>query len=158
MLKLSKKTDYALMAMTHLAGHGDKSSVSAREIAGRYGIPVELLAKVLQRLVQQGLLASHQGIRGGYQLARPSASISVAQVIEAIDGPLTLTACSETDGGCEQYEHCNVRHPLWRIKDRLRSALDACSIAEIAGETQEGSEPLEWRSARGADSRSIGSH
>lgn len=158
MLKLSKKTDYALMAMAHLAGHGDRSSVSAREIAGLYSIPVELLAKVLQRLVQQGLLASHQGIRGGYQLARPSTAISVAQVIEAIDGPMTLTACSETDGGCDQYEHCNVRHPLWRLKDRLRSALDECSIADIAGETHEGSDRLVWRPSRNADATAVESH
>ena len=149
MLKLSKKTDYALMAMAHLASHGGLSSVSARQIAGQYAIPVELLAKVLQRLVQQGLLASHQGIRGGYQLARSSQTISVAQVIEAIEGPLTLTACSETDGGCDQYERCNVRDPLWRIKDRLRSALADCSIADIASESADDhGERVVWTSSR----------
>lgn len=158
MLKLSKKTDYALMAIVHLAAHGDRSSVSAREIAERYSIPVELLAKVLQRLVQQGLLGSHQGIRGGYQLARPSRTISVAQVIEAIDGPLTLTTCSETDDGCDQYEHCNVRDPLWRIKDRLWSALADCSIADMAGGTPEGSEPLVWRSSKAGNPETIESH
>ena len=70
MLRLSKKADYALMAMKHLALRGDRGSSSAREIAEQYDIPIELLAKVLQRLVRRGLLASHQGTRGGYQLAR----------------------------------------------------------------------------------------
>ena len=70
MLRLSKKADYALMAMKHLALRGDRGSSSAREIAEQYDIPIELMAKVLQRLVQRGLLASHQGTRGGYQLAR----------------------------------------------------------------------------------------
>ncbi len=70
MLRLSKKADYALIAMKHLALRGDRGSSSAREIAELYDIPIELMAKVLQRLVRRGLLASHQGTRGGYQLAR----------------------------------------------------------------------------------------
>src|SRR6185436_1851315 len=94
MLRLSKKADYALIAMKHLALRGDRGSSSAREIAGQYDIPIELLAKVLQRLVRRGLLASHQGTRGGYQLARVPAQISVADVIQAIEGPVTVTACS----------------------------------------------------------------
>ena len=72
MLRLSKKADYALMAMRHLAAHGDREAVSARELAEAYDIPSELLAKVLQRLVRSRLLESHQGIRGGYGLARPA--------------------------------------------------------------------------------------
>ena len=98
MLRLSKKADYALIAMKHLALRGDRGSSSAREIAEQYDIPIELLAKVLQRLVRRGLLASHQGTRGGYQLARRPAQISVADVIQAIDGPVTVTACSTDDG------------------------------------------------------------
>ena len=70
MLRLSKKTDYALMAMKHLALLGDRGSSSAREIAEQYDIPVELMAKVLQRLARRKLLQSHQGTRGGYELAR----------------------------------------------------------------------------------------
>ena len=77
MLKLTKKADYALMAMKHLALRGDLGSSSTREMAEQYDIPIELLAKVLQRLVRRGLLASHQGTRGGYQLARTPARISV---------------------------------------------------------------------------------
>jgi Rrf2 family protein len=133
MLKLSKKTDYALMAMTHLAVNADRPSVSVREIAEQYQIPLELLAKVMQRLVQHGLLASHHGIRGGYHLARPAMAISVANVIEAIDGPLMLTACVDGDERCDQYAHCNVRDPLGRVKDRVVEALAACTVAEIAG-------------------------
>ena len=76
MLRLSKKADYALMAMKHLALRGDRGSSSAREIASQYDIPIELLAKVLQRLVRRGLLASQQGTRGGYQLARVHAERS----------------------------------------------------------------------------------
>jgi Rrf2 family protein len=132
MLRFSKKTDYALMAMRHLALAPERSASSAREIAERYDIPVELLAKVLQRLVRSGFLRSHQGTRGGYLLARPPALISVADVIQAIDGPVTVTACSNEADECDQYEKCNIRDPLWRIKDRILAALATCTIQELA--------------------------
>ena len=134
MLRLSKKADYALMAMKHLAMSQDAASTSAREIAEQYDIPLELLAKVLQRLVRRGLLTSHQGTRGGYTLSKSTASISVADIIQAIDGPLTVTACSTGDEQCDQFVKCNVRDPLWRIKDRILSALAMVSLAEIATE------------------------
>src|ERR671914_490225 len=132
MLRLSKKADYALMAMKHLATRADAASASAREIAEQYDIPVELLAKVLQRLARRNLVTSHQGTRGGYRLARPVEGISVADIIQAIDGPLTVTACSTEDENCGQYAKCSVRDPLWKIKDRIVSALATCSLQEVA--------------------------
>jgi Rrf2 family protein len=134
MLRLSKKADYALIAMKHLALRGDRGSSSAREIAEQYAIPIELMAKVLQRLVRRGLLASHQGTRGGYHLARQPGQISVADVIQAIDGPVTVTACSTQDGTCDQFAKCNVRDPLWKVRERILTALGDCTIAELATE------------------------
>ena len=135
MLRLSKKADYALMAMKHLTLRGDRGSSSAREIAEQYDIPIELLAKVLQRLVRRGLLESHQGTRGGYKLARVASMISVADVIQGIDGPVRWTACSTDAGTCEQYSKCNVRDPLWRVRERILAALGECTIAELAADT-----------------------
>ena len=132
MLRLSKKADYALLALRHMAAHSERPAHSARELAEAYDIPAELLAKVLQSLVRAGLLASHQGIHGGYGLSRSSDLISVADVIQAIDGPLTVTACSDTDHSCDQYAKCNIRDPLWRIKDRIISALSATSVSDLA--------------------------
>ena len=132
MLRLSKKADYALMAMKHLALRADRGSSSAREIAEQYDIPIELMAKVLQRLVRTGLLVSTQGTRGGYTLGRPSSAISVADVIQAIDGPLTVTACSTDKNDCEQYGKCSIRDPLWQIRERIAAALGTVTIAEIA--------------------------
>jgi Rrf2 family protein len=137
MLRLSKKADYALMAMKHLALRGDRGqggSSSAREIAELYDIPIELMAKVLQKLVRRGLLASQQGTRGGYQLARMPSQISVADVIQAIDGPVTVTACSSDESQCEQFAKCNVRDPLWRVRERILTALGECTIAELAAD------------------------
>jgi Rrf2 family protein len=144
MLRLSKKADYALIAMKHLAEHATASgnasgnsaatSTSAREIAEQYDIPIELMAKVLQRLVRTGLLVSTQGTRGGYTLSRPSCAISVADVIQAIDGPFTVTACSTENNDCEQYGKCSIRDPLWQIKERIVAALGTVSLAQMAQE------------------------
>src|SRR3982751_6819536 len=134
MLRLSKKADYALMAMKHLATRSDLASASAREIAEQYDIPVELMAKVLQRLARRGLVTSHQGTRGGYRLARAASIISVADIIQAIDGPLTVTACSSDSDACDQYAKCSVRDPLWRIRERILSALATCSLQEVSSD------------------------
>jgi Rrf2 family protein len=134
MLRLSKKADYALMAVKHLALRQDAASCSAREIAEAYEIPLELLAKVLQRLVRSRLLVSVQGTRGGYRLGRPPATIPVADVIQAVDGPLTVTACSDEDHNCEQYSKCSIRDPLWKIRSRIVDALSTVSVADLTDE------------------------
>ena len=154
MLRLSKKADYALIAMKHLAlnatraearvreGGAGAPSASAREIAEQYDIPIELLAKVLQRLVRTGLLASTQGTRGGYTLSRPPKSISVADVIQAIEGPFTVTACSTEKHDCEQYSKCSVRDPLWQIRERIVAALGTVTLSEMAAEQDVATAPV----------------
>ncbi len=142
MLRLSKKADYALMAVRHLALPDGPSSTSAREISEQYDIPIELMAKVLQRLVRAGLLISTQGTRGGYTLSRPPAAISVADVIQAIDGPFTVTACSPENHNCDQYSKCSIRDPLWRIRERMAATLEAVTIAEMAAESDAAQVPV----------------
>ena len=136
MLRLSKKSDYALIAMKHLAMMPDAGgSSSAREISESYDIPLELLAKVLQRLVRARLLVSVQGTRGAPAQSISAALISVADVIQAVDGPVTVTACSEDDHNCDQYTKCSIRDPLWKIKNRILESLNTVSVAEIAADT-----------------------
>jgi len=142
MLRLSKKTDYALMAMKHLAFDPQRRTASAREIAERYDIPIELMAKVLTRLVRSGLLISHQGVHGGYELAQPPAATSVAAVLEAMDGPLTMTACTQDDDRCDQFSKCNVRDPLHRVRDRIAAILAECSITEMAADPEPSASPV----------------
>jgi len=135
MLRLSKKADYALIAMKHLANKDTgPTSSCAREIAEHYDIPIELMAKVLQRLVRTGLLVSTQGTRGGYTLSRPSALISVADVVEAIDGPFTVTACSSDKHDCDQFGKCSVRGPLWQIRERIVQTLGMVTLADMASD------------------------
>jgi len=132
MLRLSKKADYALIAITHLTLKSGSSS--AREIAEQFDIPVELMAKVLQRMTRRGLLTSQQGTRGGYQLARAASGISIADVIQAIDGPVAVTACSAHADRCGQFAKCNVRDPLWKIREIIVSALKATTVSELAND------------------------
>lgn len=131
MLRFSKKADYALIALKDLSASSAQSSSTARAIAGRYDIPVELMAKVLQRLSKMGVIASHKGIRGGYYLDRDATEISVADVIQAIDGPVLVTACSDEDESCDQYSKCNVRDPLWRLKKRILEVLSSFTVDEL---------------------------
>ena len=142
MLRLSKKADYALIAMKHLARKGGALSTSAREIAEQYDIPIELLAKVLQRLVRTGLLVSTQGTRGGYMLSRPPKAISVVDVVQAIDGPFTVTACSTEKHDCEQYSKCSVRDSLWQIRERIVAALGTVTLSEMASDQEVATAPV----------------
>ena len=130
------------MAVRHLALKSGPLSASAREIAEQYDIPIELMAKVLQRLVRTGLLTSQQGTRGGYTLSRPASSISVADVIQAIDGPFTVTACSTEKNDCEQYSKCSIRDQLWQIRERIAVTLGTVSIAEMAAESDAAQVPV----------------
>ncbi len=97
MLKLTKKADYGLIALKHLAVSGGPSA-SAKEIAETYGIPLPLLSKILQKLAKSGFLRSEHGTNGGYRLARDPREISALEVIRSIDGPIVLTACFTEHG------------------------------------------------------------
>jgi len=134
MLRLSKKADYGLMAMKHLAEHADGGACSAKDVAESYHIPQELLAKILQRLVKSGLLKSQHGTHGGYVLARDAKSISAYEVIRAIDGPLFITSCVTIHGDCDQSDLCNIREPLKKVNQGIEDVLRGISIAEMREE------------------------
>ncbi len=145
MLKLTKKADYGLIAIKYLAEHAEKQARSAKEIAEAQGIPSELLAKILQRLVRAKLLVSLQGTNGGYKLARDSRTISAFDVIKAIEGPLFITSCVTHKGACEQTSRCTVKEPLQKVSLAIEEVLSKVTIFELAqvGDgTCEGSQPM----------------
>jgi len=136
-LKLTKKADYALMAMKHLAEHSDDGSHSAKDVADAFGIPPEALAKILQRLAKAGLLQSQHGIKGGYTLARAAHTISAFEVIEAIDGPLFITSCVTVRGECDQSDRCNIREPLRKVNESIEAVLKRIKISHMREEPEE---------------------
>jgi Rrf2 family protein len=130
MLKLTKKADYGLIALRHLALH--QGSASAKEIAASYGIPMPLLAKVLQKLARGGLLVAAHGTNGGYRLAREASAINALEVVRIIDGPIILTSCFTQHKQCYQSGTCSVREPLRKIHESILKLLEDITISDIA--------------------------
>ena len=132
MMKLSKKTDYGLIAMQHMAAMEPSRAVNTKEIAHQYNIPVELLAKVLQRLAKHGLIVSQNGPKGGYVSRK---AVTIADVISAIEGPIGITDCMhEPDELCRQQVTCNIRTPLQFIQTSIVQLLGSMTIEDMAAQ------------------------
>jgi Rrf2 family transcriptional regulator, cysteine metabolism repressor len=131
MLRFTKRADYGLMAIHYIAVNEALGSVSTKRIAEEFRIPLELLAKILQRLAKEGLITSQNGPKGGYVLARRSAAITVGEVIRALEGPIRIVECYEDAVECPQMEHCNLRRPVQKIQAAISQLLDTMSLAEL---------------------------
>ncbi len=138
MLKLTKKADYGLMALKYLAERPATPALSTKEVADAYGIPAQLLAKILQQLTRAGLLRSHAGMNGGYALARDARQISAYEVILAIDGRFFITSCFKGKKGCELTTNCTIREPLARVNETIADVLKSISIQDLAEHEQPG--------------------
>lgn len=146
MLRLTKKADYSLIAVQHLAGlyvaadaNSGASSLaaSAKEIADHYGIPLPLLSKILQKLTREGMLVSEHGTNGGYRLSRDPRSISALEVIRAIDGPVILTDCFTEHKPCDHSDRCPVRNPLKRVHEGILRLLADVTILDMLRDSEE---------------------
>ena len=141
MLRISKLTDYAILAMVELTRDGEM--LSAQALAERVGIEAPTASKVLKLLAGYGLLDSFRGANGGYRARRVASDISVAEVIEAIEGPVAMTECSEETGLCEQESSCELRGNWQRISLAVRQALEQVSLAEMSAPAKTARSPLE---------------
>ena len=130
MLRFTKRADYGLMAIHYIAVHDDLGAISAKRIAEEFGIPPELLAKILQRLAKRGLLESQNGPKGGYALGRRPTEITVGDVIRALEGPISIVSCLE-DNRCPQIPRCCLRRPVQKIQAAISQVLDTMSLAEL---------------------------
>ncbi|MXO96877.1 SUF system Fe-S cluster assembly regulator [Erythrobacter aquimaris] len=134
-MRLSNLADYAVVTMSQAARHCGGGRVSASELAAETGLPAPTVQKLVSKLVGAGLLRSVRGAGGGLQLARPAAAISLADIVEAVEGPIALTACVEgTD--CSVDHECRVR-PHWPlVNETLRKALADISLVQLAQEKE----------------------
>ncbi len=130
MLRLSKLTDYAVVVLVRLStGDGVQTSPG---IAAATGIPEPTVAKVLKALSGSGLVVSQRGARGGYRLSRPLGGVPISEVIEAIDGPIALTACVDGNVGLCEAEHiCPVRGRWDPVNEAIQQALSTITLAEM---------------------------
>ncbi len=130
MLRISKLTDYGIVLLAHFAEHPGETC-NARELAHALGLPFPVVGKVLKLLAQQELLVSHRGAKGGYTLARPPGEISVAEIIEALEGPIALMACSAGPGHCQNESTCRVRDPWQTIHSAIRFTLSRVTLGGL---------------------------
>ena len=130
MLRISKLTDYGTVVLAHLAGETG-AVCSAAEVAAATGIGLPTVSKLLKSLARAGLVTSTRGANGGYQLARDAAEISAANVIDALEGPVSITECSASDSHCDIEDVCNVGSAWQRINVAIRRALDEVSLVDL---------------------------
>lgn len=131
-LQISRKVDYALRAMIYLASIPDGRIAPLPEIAARMDTPEDFLAKILKTLANQGLVRSTRGARGGYQLARASREISFLDVIEAVEGKITVNVCLDQGEGCRLSERCTM-HAVWRLgQERMLEVYRAATLESLA--------------------------
>ena len=130
MLRISKLTDYGTVVLAHLAD-GPSGVASAADVASATGIGLATVSKLLKSLAKAGLVKSTRGSQGGYQLARDAGSISAADVIDALEGPVSITECSASDSHCDYEAFCCVGSAWQRINVAIRNALDDISLEDL---------------------------
>ncbi len=136
MIRLTNLADYGVVLMGELAD--SRTRLSATDLAARTGLPSPTVAKILNLLARAALIVSHRGLKGGFALARGADAISVADIIEAIDGPIALTNCiDQKDGQCDFDQICRMRGRWQKINTAVRGALDDVTLAEL-GDTHVG--------------------
>ena len=140
MLKISRKVEYALMALQHMRGQPAEQVVSAKDLCATYQVAFPVLSKVLQNLAAAGVLRSEQGAHGGYQLARPLSDVTFGELSEAVLGPMQFSYCLHRDRvRCQLAECCNVISPVVRLSNRIEELFYSMSLEELlqAEEPQE---------------------
>ena len=130
MLRISKLTDYGTVLLAQLARNPD-AVCSAAEIASRTGIALPTASKLLKSLARNGLVTSTRGANGGYTLARDASTISAAEIIDALEGPVSITECSASDRHCDIEEACGVGTAWQRINVAIRDALGEVSLVDL---------------------------
>ena len=135
MLTLTRKADYALVAMADVARQ-DPTVVSTRDMASRLRMPLPILQIIMTRLARLGLVTSSRGPRGGFRLSRPPTRITVAQIIEAVEGPFRLTICCRPELGgqeaeCDIEDVCPIRNPVRKVHMLVEGCLSGVTLAEL---------------------------
>jgi FeS assembly SUF system regulator len=137
-MRLTHLADYAVVLMTAAAQRPAAARLSATELAGETGVPLPTAQKLMGQLAASGLLSSVRGAGGGFTLAKPVSEISLAEIVEAVEGPIAMTICSGHDGvsDCALDAHCRVKPHMSIISNTVRGALGAVSLQSLASSTQ----------------------
>ena len=133
MLRLSKKIEYGLLAVQYITMHPEKM-VPAKEMAEELNLSFEFLAKTLQKLMKKGIVKSYQGIKGGYKLAKKPGDISLADIITALEGNLSIVECIGYEGAatCGRSDNCTIKKPMGVIQKKINNILKDTTMAELS--------------------------
>ena len=131
-MRLSHLADYAVVLMTAAARRPAGARLSATELAGDTGVPLPTTQKLMGQLAASGLLTSARGATGGFALAKAASEITLADIVEAVEGPIAMTVCSEGRNDCALDKHCRVKPHMGIVGDAVRGALGAVSLTELA--------------------------
>ncbi|MBL1211988.1 MAG: Rrf2 family transcriptional regulator [Ignavibacteriae bacterium] len=134
MLKIAKSVEYSLLAIKYINENSSKGSLTAREIAENENIPYDLLAKILQKLVKNGIIKSVQGNKGGYLLDVSLNKLFITDLIAAVDQSIQLTDCmveNPTINDCARYENCCIKDPLNKMQNKINEILKSTTLMEI---------------------------
>jgi len=134
---ISRGAEYAIRAMLDVAATEGRAQATTKEVAAHQGIPKVFLPKIVQRLVQAGLLRAHRGPAGGIALSRPPDQINMRQIIEAMDGPIALNTCLLLPGECPRESICPI-HEIWvKTQDDLLSGLESITLSMLVARGKE---------------------
>lgn len=134
MLRLSKKTEYALMAVKYIACNNGKNCITAKEISNNYSIPYELVSKALQQLARYDVVQSIKGARGGYRLSRIPGDVTLMDIILAVEPEYKITNCMKNNSSsddCEHFDCCMIRDPLIKVQSKIDNIFQNMTINEI---------------------------
>jgi len=131
MLRITKQTDYGIMLLTRMAGIPEGNLLSARDAADWSGLSLPMVSKILKSLARGGIVVSHRGVDGGYSLAQEASETSVANVIRALEGPISMVECGAHPGQCDHESSCPVRVNWGRINLVVERALEQVPISEM---------------------------
>jgi FeS assembly SUF system regulator len=131
-VRLSHLADYAVVLMTAAARRSTGERLSATELSAETGVPLPTAQKLMGQLAAAGLLSSVRGAGGGFSLARPAGRITLADVIEAVEGPIAMTVCSEGRTDCALDAHCRVKPHMGIVGNAVRGALGAVTLTELS--------------------------
>ena len=131
-MRLSHLADYAVVLMTAAARRPAGARLSATELSAETGVPLPTAQKLMGQLAGSGLLTSARGATGGFALAKPAAEITLADIVEAVEGPIAMTVCSEGRSDCALDAHCRIKPHMGVVGHAVRGALGAVSLTELA--------------------------
>ena len=131
-MRLSHLADYAVVLMTAAARRPVGARLSATELAADTGVPLPTAQKLMGQLAGCGLLSSVRGAGGGFALSKPADQITLADIVEAVEGPIAMTVCSEGRTDCALEAHCRVKPHMGIVGNAVRGALGAVSLTELA--------------------------